>query len=153
MFTITLIFVWNARYSILIKVCAIILYPSVCLCRDMLPEIRSVCMEELGLWMKLYSSEFLNDSYLKYIGWMMHDKVPDVRLKCVLALQCLFGDPVLLSKLDLFISRFKLYSMPVTAALLKVQRPLSPIQTNKVLVFTKNFIGLFQDSLCCNPYL
>uniref|UniRef100_A0A3Q2QIY8 Cohesin subunit SA n=1 Tax=Fundulus heteroclitus TaxID=8078 RepID=A0A3Q2QIY8_FUNHE len=75
--------------------------------RDMLPEIRSVCMEELGLWMKLYSSEFLNDSYLKYIGWMMHDKVPDVRLKCVLALQCLFGDPVLLSKLDLFISRFK----------------------------------------------
>ncbi|KAM4561585.1 cohesin subunit SA-2 isoform 1-T1 [Fundulus diaphanus] len=75
--------------------------------RDMLPEIRSVCMEELGLWMKLYSSEFLNDSYLKYIGWMMHDKVPDVRLKCVLALQGLFGDPVLLPKLDLFISRFK----------------------------------------------
>uniref|UniRef100_A0A3B3VUX7 Cohesin subunit SA n=1 Tax=Poecilia latipinna TaxID=48699 RepID=A0A3B3VUX7_9TELE len=75
--------------------------------RDMLPEIRSVCMEELGLWMKLYSSSFLNDSYLKYMGWMMHDKVPDVRLKCVLALQGLFGDPVLLPKLDLFISRFK----------------------------------------------
>lgn len=32
-------------------------------------------MEELGLWMKLYSSLFLNDSYLKYIGWMMYDKV------------------------------------------------------------------------------
>ncbi|XP_032422704.1 cohesin subunit SA-2 isoform X2 [Xiphophorus hellerii] len=75
--------------------------------RDMLPEIRAVCMEELGLWMKLYSSSFLNDSYLKYMGWMMHDKVPDVRQKCVLALQGLFGDPVLLPKLDLFISRFK----------------------------------------------
>ncbi|XP_047227314.1 cohesin subunit SA-2 isoform X2 [Girardinichthys multiradiatus] len=75
--------------------------------RDMLPEIRSVCIEELGLWMKLYSSAFLNDSYLKYMGWMMHDKVPDVRLKCVLALKGLFGDPVLLPKLDLFISRFK----------------------------------------------
>ncbi|KAM4731632.1 cohesin subunit SA-2 isoform 3-T3 [Anableps anableps] len=75
--------------------------------RDMLPEIRSVCMEELGLWMKLYSSTFLNDSYLKYMGWMLHDKVPDVRLKCVLALQGLFGDPVLLPKLDLFTSRFK----------------------------------------------
>uniref|UniRef100_A0A3B5MM76 Cohesin subunit SA n=1 Tax=Xiphophorus couchianus TaxID=32473 RepID=A0A3B5MM76_9TELE len=74
--------------------------------RDMLPEIRAVCMEELGLWMKLYSSSFLNDSYLKYMGWMMHDKVPDVRQKCVLALQGLFGDPVL-PKLDLFISRFK----------------------------------------------
>ncbi|XP_038140709.1 cohesin subunit SA-2 isoform X1 [Cyprinodon tularosa] len=75
--------------------------------RDILPDIRSVCMEELGLWMKLYSSAFLNDSYLKYMGWMMHDKVPDVRLKCVLALQGLFSDPVLLPKLDLFTSRFK----------------------------------------------
>ncbi|XP_035532229.1 cohesin subunit SA-2 [Morone saxatilis] len=75
--------------------------------RDVLPEIRSICMEELGLWMKLYSSAFLNDSYLKYMGWMMHDKIPDVRLKCVLGLQDLYGDPVLLPKLDLFTSRFK----------------------------------------------
>ncbi|XP_038576945.1 cohesin subunit SA-2 isoform X2 [Micropterus salmoides] len=75
--------------------------------RDVLPEIRSICMEELGLWMKLYSSVFLNDSYLKYIGWMMHDKIPDVRLKCVLGLQDLYGDPLLLPKLDLFTSRFK----------------------------------------------
>ncbi|KAM9347320.1 cohesin subunit SA-2 [Symphorus nematophorus] len=75
--------------------------------RDVLPEIRSICMEELGLWMKLYSSAFLNDSYLKYMGWMMHDKIPDVRLKCVLGLQGLYGDPLLLPKLDLFTSRFK----------------------------------------------
>lgn len=75
--------------------------------RDVLPEIRSICMEELGLWMKLYSSAFLNDSYLKYVGWMMHDKIPDVRLKCVLGLQGLYGDPPLLPKLDLFTSRFK----------------------------------------------
>ncbi|XP_034417689.1 cohesin subunit SA-2 isoform X2 [Cyclopterus lumpus] len=75
--------------------------------RDVLPEIRSICMEELGLWMKLYSSAFLNDSYLKYMGWMMHDKVPDVRLKCVLGLQGLYGAPPLLPKLDLFTTRFK----------------------------------------------
>lgn len=75
--------------------------------RDVLPEIRSICMEELGLWMKIYSSAFLNDSYLKYMGWMMNDKVPDVRLKCVLSLQSLYGDPLLLPKLDLFTSRFK----------------------------------------------
>ncbi|XP_068184959.1 cohesin subunit SA-2 isoform X2 [Antennarius striatus] len=75
--------------------------------RDVLPEIRSICVEELGLWMKLYSSAFLNDSYLKYMGWMMFDKIPDVRLKCVLALQGLYGDPLLLPKLDLFTSRFK----------------------------------------------
>ncbi|XP_056245150.1 cohesin subunit SA-2 [Seriola aureovittata] len=75
--------------------------------RDVLPEIRSICVEELGLWMKLYSSVFLNDSYLKYMGWMMNDKIPDVRLKCVLGLQGLYGDPLLLPKLDLFTSRFK----------------------------------------------
>ncbi|KAM4558015.1 cohesin subunit SA-2 [Odontesthes bonariensis] len=75
--------------------------------RDVLPEIRSICMEELGLWMKLYNCMFLNDSYLKYMGWMMHDKAPDVRLKCVLGLQGLYSDPLLLPKLDLFTSRFK----------------------------------------------
>ncbi|KAM3862292.1 cohesin subunit SA-2 [Diretmus argenteus] len=75
--------------------------------RDVLPEIRSMCMEELAIWMKLYSTAFLNDSYLKYMGWMMHDKIPDVRLKCVLGLQGLYGDPLLLPKLDLFTSRFK----------------------------------------------
>ncbi|XP_028992474.1 cohesin subunit SA-2 [Betta splendens] len=75
--------------------------------RDVLPEIRSLCVEELGLWMKLHSSVFLNDTYLKYMGWMMNDKVPDVRLKCVTSLQGLYGDPLLLPKLDLFHSRFK----------------------------------------------
>ncbi|CAL8320031.1 unnamed protein product [Merluccius merluccius] len=75
--------------------------------RDVLPEIRSMCTEELCSWMKLYSVAFLNDSYLKYIGWMMHDKIPEVRLKCVLGLQGLYGDPLLLAKLDLFTSRFK----------------------------------------------
>lgn len=75
--------------------------------RDVLPEIRSICMEELGVWMKLYDSVFLNDSYLKYTGWMMNDKNSDVRLKCVLGLQELYGDATLLPKLDLFTIRFK----------------------------------------------
>ncbi|XP_054642588.1 cohesin subunit SA-2 isoform X2 [Dunckerocampus dactyliophorus] len=75
--------------------------------RDVLPEIRSICMEELGLWMRLYSSVFLNDTYLKYMDWMSYDKMPDVRLKCVLGLQSLYGDPVLLPQLDFFTSRFK----------------------------------------------
>lgn len=25
--------------------------------------------------MKLYSDAFLNDSYLKYVGWTLHDRV------------------------------------------------------------------------------
>lgn len=34
-------------------------------------------------------------------------QIPDVRLKCVLGLQALYGDPSLFPKLDLFSSRFK----------------------------------------------
>ncbi|XP_066542125.1 cohesin subunit SA-2 isoform X2 [Hoplias malabaricus] len=75
--------------------------------RDVIPEIRAICMEELTVWMKLYSPVFLNDTYLKYVGWMLHDKQPDVRLRCVLGLQGLYQDVHLCSKMDLFTSRFK----------------------------------------------
>ncbi|KAG7463587.1 hypothetical protein MATL_G00178160 [Megalops atlanticus] len=75
--------------------------------RDVIPEIRAICIEELGIWMRLYSPAFLNDSYLKYLGWMLYDKEADVRLKCLLSLQVLYGDTLLNSKLDLFTSRFK----------------------------------------------
>lgn len=47
----------------------------VSLSRDVLPEIRAICIEEIGCWMQSYSTSFLNDSYLKYIGWTLHDKV------------------------------------------------------------------------------
>lgn len=43
--------------------------------RDQLPEIRGVCIEELGLWLKMDPEDFLNDGCLKYLGWTMHDKV------------------------------------------------------------------------------
>lgn len=32
--------------------------------------------------MKLYSDAFLNDSYLKYVGWTMHDKVGYGKVCC-----------------------------------------------------------------------
>uniref|UniRef100_A0AAR2JQ12 Cohesin subunit SA n=1 Tax=Pygocentrus nattereri TaxID=42514 RepID=A0AAR2JQ12_PYGNA len=43
--------------------------------RDAIAEIRAICIEEIGVWMKMYSDAFLNDSYLKYVGWTLHDKV------------------------------------------------------------------------------
>lgn len=50
-------------------------YGLFCFGRDVIPEIRAICIEELTVWMKLYSAVFLNDTCLKYVGWMMHDKV------------------------------------------------------------------------------
>uniref|UniRef100_A0AAQ5YTG4 Cohesin subunit SA n=1 Tax=Amphiprion ocellaris TaxID=80972 RepID=A0AAQ5YTG4_AMPOC len=75
--------------------------------RDAIAEIRAICIEEIGMWMKLYSDAFLNDSYLKYVGWTMHDKQGEVRLKCLTALQGLYYSRELSPRLELFTSRFK----------------------------------------------
>ncbi|XP_060029377.1 cohesin subunit SA-3 [Erinaceus europaeus] len=75
--------------------------------RDVLPEIRAICIEELGSWMQSYSASFLTDSYLKYIGWTLHDKHREVRLKCLKALKGLYGNRDLTARLELFTSRFK----------------------------------------------
>uniref|UniRef100_A0A4W6FQH7 Cohesin subunit SA n=1 Tax=Lates calcarifer TaxID=8187 RepID=A0A4W6FQH7_LATCA len=75
--------------------------------RDAIAEIRAICIEEIGVWMKLYSDAFLNDSYLKYVGWTMHDKQGEVRLKCLTALQGLYYNRELSPRLELFTSRFK----------------------------------------------
>ncbi|CAB0035744.1 unnamed protein product [Trichogramma brassicae] len=75
--------------------------------RDTLPEIRAICLAEIGVWMKKFHQQFLDDSYLKYIGWTLHDKVGEVRLKCLQALQPLYASEELKTKLELFTSKFK----------------------------------------------
>ncbi|NXH13332.1 STAG2 protein, partial [Bucco capensis] len=75
--------------------------------RDVIPEIRATCMEEIGSWIKTYPDAFLNDSYLKYIGWMLYDKQAEVRLKCLLGLQGIYSRKELVARMDLFTSRFK----------------------------------------------
>lgn len=54
--------------------------------RDAIAEIRAICIEEIGVWMKLYSDAFLNDSYLKYVGWTLHDRVSVYNFMCVCVL-------------------------------------------------------------------
>ncbi|KAK4805299.1 hypothetical protein QYF61_005927, partial [Mycteria americana] len=75
--------------------------------RDVVPEIRAICMEELGTWMRSYAASFLTDSYLKYIGWTLHDKQGEVRLQCVKALQGLYCRRDTAAHMELFTSRFK----------------------------------------------
>ncbi|NXE73604.1 STAG2 protein, partial [Cochlearius cochlearius] len=83
--------------------------------RDVIPEIRATCIEEIGSWIKTYPDAFLNDSYLKYIGWMLYDKQAEVRLKCLLGLQGIYSRKDLVPRMDLFTSRFKdrIVSMPL----------------------------------------
>uniref|UniRef100_A0A674PE58 Cohesin subunit SA n=1 Tax=Takifugu rubripes TaxID=31033 RepID=A0A674PE58_TAKRU len=75
--------------------------------RDQLPEIRAICIEELGIWLKLDPEHFLNDKCLKYLGWTLHDKRSSVRLQCVRALQGLYQEKEFIGRLELFTSRFK----------------------------------------------
>ncbi|XP_076843363.1 cohesin subunit SA-3 isoform X2 [Brachyhypopomus gauderio] len=75
--------------------------------RDRVPDIRTICMKEMGVWFIENPTSFLNDGHLKYMGWMLNDKEASVRLQCVLALQKLYADTSFISRLELFTSRFK----------------------------------------------
>lgn len=57
--------------------------------RDAIAEIRAICIEEIGVWMKMYSDAFLNDSYLKYVGWTLHDRVSHTNIN-TLENSCIF---------------------------------------------------------------
>uniref|UniRef100_A0A3B3CAN2 SCD domain-containing protein n=1 Tax=Oryzias melastigma TaxID=30732 RepID=A0A3B3CAN2_ORYME len=75
--------------------------------RNLLPEIRAICIEELGVWLKEDPEDFLNDGCLKYLGWTLFDKQSAVRLQCVRALQGLYKEEEFIGRLELFTSRFK----------------------------------------------
>jgi len=75
--------------------------------RDVRAEIRKICIFEMGEWMKNYSQYFLDENYLKYFGWTLFDKVGDVRLQVLNALEELYQNEDFLDKLELFTGRFQ----------------------------------------------
>ncbi|PON96681.1 Coatomer beta subunit [Trema orientale] len=74
--------------------------------RDMDPNIRMSCIESLGVWILSYPSLFLQDLYLKYLGWTLNDKNAGVRKASVLALQNLYEVDDNVPTLGLFTERF-----------------------------------------------
>ncbi|KAI6661551.1 hypothetical protein LOD99_13424 [Oopsacas minuta] len=75
--------------------------------KDIFPDIRALCISELGMWMREYSCLFLQDKYLKYIGWTLYDKVGEVRLRAVESLHFLYEEGTLIPMLQLFTDRFR----------------------------------------------
>lgn len=55
--------------------------------RDVDPHIRAVCVDNLQDWIKKYSEVFLDNSYLRYIGWGLSDKSQLVRAATIAAVQ------------------------------------------------------------------
>lgn len=74
--------------------------------RDVDPEIRMSCIRALGIWVVSYPSLFLQDIYLKYLGWTLNDKNAGVRRTSILALQSLYEVDDNIPSLGLFTERF-----------------------------------------------
>jgi cohesin complex subunit SA-1/2 len=49
-------------------------------------------IEAIGEWVEALPSEFLSDSYLKYLAWALSDRAPLVRLQAIKALTKLYSD-------------------------------------------------------------
>ncbi|KAJ4968916.1 hypothetical protein NE237_015617 [Protea cynaroides] len=74
--------------------------------RDIDPNIRMSCIQSLGIWIVSYPSLFLQDLYLKYLGWTLNDKISGVRKTSILALQNLYEVDDNVPSLGLFTERF-----------------------------------------------
>ncbi|KAE8693760.1 Sister-chromatid cohesion protein 3 [Hibiscus syriacus] len=74
--------------------------------RDVDPNIRMSCIRSLGVWILSYPTLFLQDLYLKYLGWTLNDKSAGVRKAAVLALQNIYEVEDNVPTLSLFTERF-----------------------------------------------
>ncbi|XP_027466888.1 cohesin subunit SA-3 isoform X5 [Zalophus californianus] len=117
--------------------------------RDVLPEIRAICIEEIGSWMQSYSTSFLTDSYLKYIGWTLHDKHREVRLKCLKALKGLYSSRDLTARLELFTSRFK---DRMVSMVMDREYDVAVEAVKLLTLILKNMEGVLTDADCEGIY-
>uniref|UniRef100_A0A671E2M2 Cohesin subunit SA n=1 Tax=Rhinolophus ferrumequinum TaxID=59479 RepID=A0A671E2M2_RHIFE len=117
--------------------------------RDVLPEIRAICIEEIGSWMQSYSTSFLTDSYLKYIGWTLHDKHREVRLKCLKALKGLYSNRDLTARLELFTNRFK---DRMVSMVMDREYDVAVEAVRLLTLILKNMEGVLTDADCESIY-
>eukprot|EP00850_Spirogloea_muscicola_P001107 SM000004S14977 [mRNA] locus=s4:522604:529013:- [translate_table: standard] len=74
--------------------------------RDVFPSVRAECIGCLGHWIVTLPSLFLQDLYLKYLGWTLNDKDARVRLKAVTSLHALYREKEHIPAMELFTGRF-----------------------------------------------
>ncbi|KAJ3053350.1 hypothetical protein HK097_004488 [Rhizophlyctis rosea] len=75
--------------------------------RDINPVIRVECIRELGSWIEKFPDYYLDPTYLRYIGWLLSDKVADVRQEALRSLGRLYAVESLRHGLRPFTERFK----------------------------------------------
>ncbi|XP_022374026.1 cohesin subunit SA-2-like isoform X2 [Enhydra lutris kenyoni] len=108
--------------------------------RDISSDIRVICMGELGCWVRLYPDLFLDNNYLKYIGWMLYDKDASVRMKCILALKALYEKRESAMKLGLFFYKFKKRILSMT----QDRQPEITSECMQLLrLISEHYVGVF----------
>lgn len=77
--------------------------------RDSAPAIRSDVLSVFGLWLSADPSTFVQNAYLKYVGWMLSDgDEPEVRVQAAAAIGRLYSLPAVdPARLDEFMTRFR----------------------------------------------
>ncbi|XP_032074548.1 cohesin subunit SA-3 [Thamnophis elegans] len=113
--------------------------------RDLIPEIRAICIGEMGQWIQHYTTSFLTDGYLKYIGWTLHDKQGEVRLGCLHALQGLYCSPETASQMELFTSRFK---ERIVSMVLDKEPQVATEAVRLLTLILQNMDGALTDADC-----
>lgn len=106
-------------------------------------------MNEIGFWMRKYPNMFLDDSYLKYVGWTLYDRVGEVRLQCLRSLQPLYEDPQLIGRLELFTNRFKVRLVDMT---LDKETEVGVQAVRLICTILKYNENILEDKDCENIY-
>lgn len=73
--------------------------------RDIDAKIRTECVEALGNWIWMLPTVFMEPEYLRYLGWMLSDMMPQTRYEVLKQLGRIFKNHA--EKLGHFIDRFR----------------------------------------------
>ncbi|CAO3681863.1 unnamed protein product [Umbelopsis ramanniana] len=90
-------------------------------CRDVEAIIRTECIKHLGEWMEQYPSYFLDNNYLRYIGWLLNDKSNNVRAESIRGIISLYDREANATLMESFMQRFK--TRMIEMALFEVDQP------------------------------
>ncbi|KAI9250834.1 hypothetical protein EDC94DRAFT_310101 [Helicostylum pulchrum] len=74
--------------------------------RDVESVIRAECIRELCNWMQSYRAYFVDNNYLRFMGWAFNDPSATVRSACIKSLTRLYKIEDIATKLAAFTQRF-----------------------------------------------
>lgn len=75
--------------------------------RDVDPRIRTDCVDALGQWMMILPDIFVDNEYLKYLGWMLSDPSGPTRHEVIRQLERIMKKKDLIGTLRHFVERFR----------------------------------------------